>query len=294
MNKGVGYTLILIIIGWLTCQASPWFSQRLYYGENPFESSQVCYNGNLCASSSSVVNTTGDLTGSELSFSYSYDKLNQLCGAVESNTDGDTGEWFEYDLNGNILNLERKFDGYYVQRAAISYDGNRITSVNDASDDETTGLAPRFFSGIYSDAMAYDANGNITRDDTRAISSVTYHPFLNLPKRVTFADGSYLAWDYRPDGRKTQSTSAEKYIRVTTTVNSKGDTIVRQQTRYNTDLRKYIGAFEISGSTWRVYHDAGHTDIASSGALTHRYYVRDYLGSTRAVIDEDLFMLKRC
>ena len=128
---------------------------------------------------------------------------------------------------------------------SISYDGNRITSVNDASDDETTGLAPRFFSGIYSDAMAYDANGNITRDDTRAISSVTYHPFLNLPKRVTFADGSYLAWDYRPDGRKTQSTSAEKYIRVTTTVNSKGDTIVRQQTRYNTDLRKYIGAFEI-------------------------------------------------
>ena len=63
---------------------------------------------------------------------------------------------------------------------------------------------------------------------------------------------------------------------------------IKRQTRYNTDLRKYIGAFEISGSTWRVYHDAGHTDLnASSGALTHRYYVRDYLGSTRAVIDED-------
>ena len=56
----------------------------------------------------------------------------------------------------------------------------------------------------------------------------------------------------------------------------------------NTDLRKYIGAFEISGNTWRVYHDAGHTDLnATSGAVTHRYYVRDFLGSTRAVIDED-------
>ena len=32
------------------------------------------------------------------------------------------------------------------------------------------------------------------------------------------------------------------------------------------------------------YH---HTDLnTTSGALTHRYYVRDYLGSTRAVIDE--------
>ena len=80
---------------------------------------------------------------------------------------------------------------------------------------------------------------------------------------------------YRPDGRKTQSTASEKFIRVTTTVNAKGDTIVRQQTKYNTDLRKYIGAFEISGNTWRVYHDAGHTDLnTSNGALTHRYYVR--------------------
>lgn len=61
---------------------------------------------------------------------------------------------------------------------------------------------------------------------------------------------------------------------------------MRQQTRYNTYLRKYIGEFEISGSTWRVYHDAGHTDLnTTSGALTHRYYVRDYLGSVRAVFD---------
>ena len=29
-----------------------------------------------------------------------------------------------------------------------------------------------------------------------------------------------------------------------------------------------------------------HFNITTSGAVTHRYYVRDYLGSTRAVIDE--------
>lgn len=29
------------------------------------------------------------------------------------------------------------------------------------------------------------------------------------------------------------------------------------------------------------------SDITTSGALTHRYYVQDYLGSTRAVVDED-------
>ena len=275
------------IHGNISSISSPWYSQKLYYGENPFNPSQVYRNGNLCASTSTVVNTSSDFFESELTFSYEYDKLNQLRSAIEDHAGTDIGEWFDYDLNGNIVNLERIFDGYYIQNAAITYDGNQIVSVNDASEEESMGLVPRFPSGVYSDAVAYDANGNITRDDTRAISSVTYHSFLNLPKRVTFSDGSYLAWDYRPDGRKTQSTSAEKYIRVTTTVNSKGDTIVRQQTRYNTDLRKYIGAFEISGSTWRIYHDAGHTDLnTTSGALTHRYYVQDYLGSTRAVVDE--------
>ena len=139
-----------------------------------------------------------------------------------------------------MIFLERMFDGYYVQRAAISYDGNQIVSVNDASEDESTGMAPRFPSGVYPDAVAYDANGNITRDDTRAITSVTYHPFYNLPKQVNFADGSFLQWDYRPDGKKVKSTASEKYIRVTVTVNSKGDTIVRKGTMYNTDSRKYI------------------------------------------------------
>lgn len=274
------------IHGNISSISSPWYSQRLYYGENPFNPSQVYRNGNLCASTSTVVNTTSDFFESELSFSYEYDKLNQLRSAIEDHAGSDIGEWFEYDLNGNIISLERIFDGYYVQRAAITYDGNQIVSINDASEDESTGLAPHFPSGVYSDAVAYDANGNITRDDTRAISSVTYHPYLNLPKQVNFADGSYLQWDYRPDGKKVKSTSSEKYIRVTVTVNSRGDTIVRERTMYNTDMRKYIGAFEISGNTWRVYHDAGHTDIIDT-LQTHRYYVQDYLGSTRAVVDED-------
>jgi len=275
------------IHGNISSISSPWFSQRLYYGENPFDSSQVCYNGNLCASTSSVVNTISGLFDSQLSFSFGYDGRNQVLSAVENNAGNDIGEWFEYDLNGNITNIGRRFDGFGVQDAAVSYNGNKIVAVNDASEDEAFGLAPRFASGAYADAVGYDANGNITRDDTRAISSVSYHPFLNLPKKVSFADGSYLMWDYRPDGKKVKSTSAEKYIRVTVTVNADGDTIVRQHSRFNTDTRNYLGAFEISGSTWRVFHQAGHTDIASSGTVTNRFYLRDYLGSTAAVIDEN-------
>lgn len=240
MIKGKKHIITIIIEGLLLSISA---QEVLALHCMSIEPLQVYYNGNLCASTSSVLNTTSDLFESELTFSYGYDSRNQLASAVEDHAGCDIGEWFEHDLNGNIVHLERIFDGYYVQDAAITYDGNQMMAVNDASEDESTGLAPRFLSGVYSDAVGYDANGNVTRDDTRAISSVTYHSFLNLPKKVTFTDGSYLLWDYRPDGRKTQSTSAEKYIRVTTTVNANGDTIVRQQTRYNTDYRKYIGAF---------------------------------------------------
>jgi len=215
----------------------------------------------------------------EFANQYSLKELNSPISV----SDGGTEHWCI------TINLKtRQASDFYVNGFAYLFNeifGNKIVAVNDASEDEAFGLAPRFASGAYADAVGYDANGNITRDDTRAISSVSYHPFLNLPKKVSFTDGSYLMWDYRPDGKKVKSTSAEKYIRVT--VNADGDTIVRQHSQFNTDTRNYLGAFEISGSTWRVFHQAGHTDIASSGTVTNRFYLRDYLGSTAAVIDEN-------
>ena len=45
------------------------------------------------------------------------------------------------------------------------------------------------------------------------------------------------------------------------------------------------GTNTMTATCTTYYH---HTDLnATSGALTHRYYVRDYLGSVRAVIDEE-------
>ena len=60
--------------------------------------------------------------------------------------------------------------------------------------------------------------------------------------------------------------------------------------------QRYIGDFvRIGNNRWRVYHDSGHADIvtASVGNTTeYRYYVRDYLGSTRAVLAEDGTLLQ--
>lgn len=50
---------------------------------------------------------------------------------------------------------------------------------------------------------------------------------------------------------------------------------------------RFYGDFvKIDNSRWRVYHPTGHVDITSQGVQTWMYYVRDRLGSTRAVITE--------
>lgn len=59
-------------------------------------------------------------------------------------------------------------------------------------------------------------------------------------------------------------------------------------TRSSTTTRTYIGEWERIGNTlWRIPTGTGHCDIdTQSNTEKHRIYVRDHLGSTRAVIDE--------
>ena len=49
-------------------------------------------------------------------------------------------------------------------------------------------------------SYAYDANGNLTADPTRQITSITYQPDMNLPKRINFANGNQMLWEYSTDG----------------------------------------------------------------------------------------------
>lgn len=52
---------------------------------------------------------------------------------------------------------------------------------------------------------AYDVNGNMTKDLSRSIQSVEYN-MLNLPRQITFSDGSTITNMYDADGRKLRTT----------------------------------------------------------------------------------------
>ena len=84
---------------------------------------------------------------------------------------------------------------------------------------------------------------------------------------------------YRQDRHSVMTTVAS--------VDSLGNTIYTQKPTTKVTTRNYIGDFIKTGNyTWEVPTDDGHIFIDTRNKIkTHYYYVRDYLGSTRAVVD---------
>ena len=267
---------------------SPWYNQRLFYTSNPFDSgAPICYNGNLSASHDTMWEEgNGSTIQSDLKFTHHYDALNRLTSSIDTHSGGDYGETMEYDRNGNIMHITRDYDGSRVQDLAIVRDGNRIVSMYDVSDDDRIGEVPQIPSGDYVSAVSYDANGNITRDDTRNVTSITYHDYLDLPRTIKIGvrENHHR---YRPDGVKSYRQDRHTVMTTVASVDSSGNTIYTQKPTTKVTTRNYIGDFIKTGNyTWEVPTDDGHIFIDTRNKIkTHYYYVRDYLGSTRAVVD---------
>ena len=267
---------------------SPWYNQRLFYTSNPFDSgAPICYNGNLSASHDTMWEQgNGTTIQSDLKFTHHYDALNRLTSSIDTHSGGDYAETMEYDRNGNIMHITRDYDGSRVQDLAIVRDGNRIVSMFDVSDDDRIGEVPQIPSGDYVSAVSYDANGNITRDDSRGISKISYHDYLDLPSTIKIG-GRENYHRYRPDGIKSYRQDRHSVMTTVASVDSLGNTIYTQKPTTKVTTRNYIGDFIKTGNyTWEVPTDDGHIFIDTRNKIrTHYYYVRDYLGSTRAVVD---------
>jgi hypothetical protein len=102
-------------------------------------------------------------------------------------------EALTYDKNGNILTLGRngiyEGDDYDLEIDKLVYayhpsNKNQLAKVTD-----TTGWNEGFNEAMDTDSSnddyQYDANGNMTRDDNKAITNISYN-HLNLPFAITF------------------------------------------------------------------------------------------------------------
>ena len=209
-------------------------------------------------------------------YKFTYDGLNRMLDAIygESTNIGSNANRFTekvtgYDKNGNILALQR-----YGQTGTSTYglidnltftlNGNQLNWVDDAVTASAYNNGFEFKDAVkQTNEYAYDANGNLTKDLNKGISNIQYNS-LNLPRKVTFADGSTIEYTYAADGTKLRT---KHVINGTTTTTDYCGNVI-----YENGVQKLL------------LTEAGYLTLADS---KYHYYLQDHQGNNRVVIDQN-------
>lgn len=219
--------------------------------------SHATYNGN-------IGHVNWQHSGQYVSrYSYLYDRLNRITIA-NSETSGDD-EYFNldnvsYDLNGNILTLNRTNNGTYVDILDYDYaNGNQLSSVDDISDNSLL-FDDSGSSGHNSNEYLYDMNGNMIRDANKGISSISYN-FLNLPEKVNLPNGDYVKYTYDAAGVK-----------------------LSKETTQGSDL-DYVGPVHYKDGAIEFIQTSEGRAVKNGSTYNYEYNLTDHLGNVRATVD---------
>ena len=208
--------------------------------------------------------------GSSHSYAFSYDGLNRLLNATHG-----TGRFTEkvtsYDKNGNIKGLQR-----YGQTGASTYglidnltytlDGNRLNRVDDAVSASAYNGGFEFKDGVkQANEYAYDANGNLTKDLNKGISSIQYN-YLNLPTGISYASGGFSQFGYMADGVKRR----EIFHNITGTGDIPSYMVYCGNVIYEDNVAKLLLTEE------------GYVTLADNA---YHYYVKDHQGNNQLVVN---------
>lgn len=254
-------------------EAKDLFAFELGYNTGSLTGTAAQFNGNI-----SEQRWKGPLAEVPIGFTYTYDQLNRLTNSYSHNKSG--ASWtldnkydekgFEYDKNGNIKRLIRQANGASMDNLTYTYTGNRLTKIEDAGD---ASLGFKNLVNLTTEYL-YDANGSMSRDDNKGISSLTYN-YLNLPALVTVTSKGSIAYLYDAAGNKLRKINQDQ-------ATGKSDTIW------------YAGGLVYAKDTVQlIFHDEGRirpvkinaTQVASptNFKYIYDYFIRDHLGSVRLV-----------
>ncbi|MDF2382097.1 RHS repeat-associated core domain-containing protein [Nostoc ellipsosporum NOK] len=285
------------------------------------------YNGNITGM---VWKSAGDQE--KRKYDFSYDAANRLLkgnftqyngSAFVTNTDinfsmgGDplTGGTMKYDLNGNIKEMwqmgMKGITSEWIDKLSYTYRknnrSNQLELVTDGANDEQSKLGDFKYVAANKTTVdyEYDDNGNLTVDNNKKISGISYN-HLNLPKTIAVDANKQIWYIYDAAGvklqKKTEETVAslvhkgitynnQRIITTTTylpgavyeTKDYPDDVVLYAELGY-ADRLQYLAHEE--GRTRYVAADA--TDPVNHPAhLEHDYMVKDHLGNVRVLLTEE-------
>ncbi len=202
-------------------------------------------------------------------YKYDYDALNRITSATDGINRYSLSN-LTYDKNGNIITLNR--GGHKVAQPvstnsshfatnmdvlAYTYESNsnKLKNVND------TGYESYGFKELANNTIEYlyDTNGNMTKDDNKEITNITYN-HLNLPTKVTFiGSNKYIDYIYDATGIKLKKKVTDGLATETF----------------------YAGNYVYEGSSLKFFnHPEGYVDVNGS-TYKYVYQYKDHLGNVR-------------
>ena len=256
------------IQGWTASKWSDLMRQSWHY-EN---SSLPSWTGNITRWDWSHLAAAGesDSSGDAASYQqrselFSYDALNRLSGSAMTVGTGASAisdsRWSErnirYDLDGNLLHLERYQDNANMPQATLDfrYDGPKRVR------------------------YAYDSNGNISCDPLRCFE-IRYN-LLNLASEVI--------------GHDPEDTAAEGTLLCETVYYADGTRSGVRRPDDGPWLTRYVSSLICNGDSEFLYpmgvvSDFGYIDL-QSGKM--QYFLRDHLGSVRVIAEDRHMVISR-
>ncbi len=250
------------------------FALRLSYttGEYPQ------YNGNI----SKLECNYGDISGI---YDFNYDSSNRLTTADYSGF-GNYSTDYSYTPNGNLLSLSRM--GMLDSKSQFglidvlnynSYNGNQLLIVNDgvAPQNQAFGFTDN---GSYgpTNEYSYDNNGNMITDLNMNILDMRYN-HLNLPTEINLIQQGVL----------------NKILYLYDAVGTK---ICKQPEANNGAIVRstnYLGNFVYTDNQLSyILTSEGRIIPKETGEYDYQYFIKDHLGNTRILFNEDKILHSAC
>ena len=208
--------------------------------------------------------------GSNQNYKYAYDELNRLESATYNNGNFNVSG-ITYDMNGNILTLQRKLSGTTVDNLDYDYSGNQLTTVGDSGSNSLFDEAAS--EGKVANEYLYDQNGNMIKDANKAIRAISYN-HLNLPEYVATPDGT-LHYTYDAGGMKLRK------------INGIGK------------VYDYVGGIHYEKETTEsapqlefLQHSEGRARKSGS-SFAYEYNLTDHLGNVRVTVNSSGTVIQR-